>query len=669
MSDGELNVYPYGIEIVDNPPYTFTTNITGGTIRTEGAFINHRADFNPVGGTLEFYGSEDAGLSMSAGSLWDLTVDKSTDAMVAMTGSTFISNKTRVSGGTFQLLPDAVLFANSHAYVYENGTLWIREGAAMKIDHAHELDIVGGTLKVHGLPTNLASIIRIGDYGSTNVAIREGGTISARNAYFANLTYGVFVFENGWVDPDNAFTNCTFENGYYSLLKIENNQDLVITNAHFPSTSAPYNVKKIVDQGTVTFVNASGSFSGSAFEDDPFNRIFWGDETVEQIIALPAGWSGISSYIIPDDATLVNIFAPVQDELVILQNFDGMYWPSASVNTLGNWDDHAGYQIKMETAQQITFSGAVQGNLTANLSEGWNYLPVLNACDNSSEVLFSEIAANLQIVKEIAGPNVYWPQFGINTLHQIEPGKAYFVLVDEDVEVEFPECASKSSTLTDASTLSGQENHKNLTESLDLTEFGISTTPITHTIAILPSALKGFEQGTIIGAYDQAGNCFGASVYNSDFISLTAFGNDPTTAEKDGFFEGEMILFKNLSGLTNLTGLEPTFDQNIPQSDGLFSENGLSAITGFEEATGIGYDGFGSSISIYPNPTNGVVNITGLNTDDELTITNVKGQTVIKEINHSNQLMTIDLSGHQPGVYFINIQHNKQNIFRKVALR
>jgi len=135
-----------------------------------------------------------------------------------------------------------------------------------------------------------------------------------------------------------------------------------------------------------------------------------------QEIIIPEGWSGISSYIIPDDAELENIFAPVVDGMIILQNFAGMYWPTAGVNTLGNWDGQAGYQVKMETAQQVTFSGSMQENLTANLSAGWNYLPVLNACTNQAEELLSQIAENLQIVKEVAGYGVYWPQFGVNTL-------------------------------------------------------------------------------------------------------------------------------------------------------------------------------------------------------------------------------------------------------------
>ncbi|RLD53658.1 MAG: hypothetical protein DRJ05_16085, partial [Bacteroidetes bacterium] len=140
---------------------------------------------------------------------------------------------------------------------------------------------------------------------------------------------------------------------------------------------------------------------------NPF--IFSYAEAELQTIVVPAGWSGISSYVIPDDPAVEDIFDPVVDEMVILQNFDGMYWPFAGVNTIGNWNDMDGYQIKMETAQQVTFSGEMQSDLTIGLSAGWNYLPVLNPCDNITVDLFSQIVDNLQIVKEVAGWNVYWP--------------------------------------------------------------------------------------------------------------------------------------------------------------------------------------------------------------------------------------------------------------------
>jgi hypothetical protein len=227
--------------------------------------------------------------------------------------------------------------------------------------------------------------------------------------------------------------------------------------------------------------------------------------------------------------------------------------------------------------------------------------------------------------------------------------------MSSEVNVEFPACG-KSKNLSSA---------KNLTGLQDLSGFGIARTPSTHTIAILPEALKGFEQGTIIGAYDQNGNCFGVTFYNSETISLTVFGDDPTTAEKDGFFEGEMILFETLSVRTGLT---PAFDQNLPQSDGTFTKNGLSAIAEFKAATGVSGHNFGMAVNIFPNPTTGKVNISGLRAGADISINDLHGQTVDTFTAQSEQ-MTFDLSALPPGVYLVKIESGGQSIFRKLILQ
>jgi rhodanese-related sulfurtransferase len=161
---------------------------------------------------------------------------------------------------------------------------------------------------------------------------------------------------------------------------------------------------------------------------------------LEFAITLPAGWSGISSCVVPTVSDVEVIFGPLVEELVILQNFDGVYWPDAGVNSIGDWNGHSGYMIKMETAQQLIFSGTAQSDRTLNLSAGWNYLPVLDFCERNTSDFFNQISENLRIVKEVAGPKVYWPEFGIATLDFVVPGKAYFILVDDDVTVDFPEC-------------------------------------------------------------------------------------------------------------------------------------------------------------------------------------------------------------------------------------
>ncbi len=58
---------------------------------------------------------------------------------------------------------------------------------------------------------------------------------------------------------------------------------------------------------------------------------------LHQILNIPIGWSGISGYIDPMNKSVEGIFAPWENDLIILASMTVMYWPDAGINTLGNW--------------------------------------------------------------------------------------------------------------------------------------------------------------------------------------------------------------------------------------------------------------------------------------------------------------------------------------------
>jgi hypothetical protein len=375
----------------------------------------------------------------------------------------------------------------------------------------------------------------------------------------------------------------------------------------------------------------------------------------EHNILLPEGWSGLSSYINPLSSTLEDVFVPISNELIIAQTMTGMYFPGQNINTIGNWESQSAYKVKTSAGCTLTLTGDYETNMTVLLKAGWNLLPVVTPDGAPAADLLSPVNGFV-IAKDVAGTGIYWPEFGINTMEYLLPGKAYFVLLTENAEVNYADFKSNFT------------GSKNLSASIDLTAFNIQATPSTHTIAIFSSAIETFDPGTFIGAYDQAGNCFGITKIGEGNNSITIFGDDPTTGEKDGFFEGEMVFFKTLTGFENLVGLEPTFDQNLPQSDGLFTENGLSAITSFKASTGILGNNLLSSVKVFPNPSDGLVNISGIIPGTVLTVTDLQGKVLMEKIADSENT-EFDLTDYQSGVYFIKISQNGTNIFRKIVLK
>jgi len=64
-----------------------------------------------------------------------------------------------------------------------------------------------------------------------------------------------------------------------------------------------------------------------------------------------------------------------------------------------------------------------------------------------------------------------------------------------------------------------------------------------------------------------------------------------------------------------------------------------------------------------------VVNITGIQSSAKITVTDVQGQ-IVRVVETVTAVQTsLDLTGHNAGVYFIKIEQNGQNIFRKIVLR
>ena len=155
-------------------------------------------------------------------------------------------------------------------------------------------------------------------------------------------------------------------------------------------------------------------------------------------ITLPAGWSGISSWIVPFEAGLESLFQPVSSSLIVLQNFSGVYMPGQQ-NSLISWDSQSGYQVKLSYPVDISFKGQSNQNTLVTLNEGWNYLPVISTCDVDVAGAFDGIETIVQI-KDIAGWQTYWPGQNVNSLETLHPGKAYLIFVSDQTILSFPSC-------------------------------------------------------------------------------------------------------------------------------------------------------------------------------------------------------------------------------------
>lgn len=157
-----------------------------------------------------------------------------------------------------------------------------------------------------------------------------------------------------------------------------------------------------------------------------------------QTITIPAGWSGISGFPEPFESDIEFIMSPAIQELIMMYNLEGeTFFPEEEINTIINWDRLSGYVIKTTGATQITICGADPADKTLQLTAGWNLIPVLSETDLPIADIFAPVMEHLVIIQEVAGVDLFYPEFGISTLNTLKSGKAYFVKVSADCTVTF----------------------------------------------------------------------------------------------------------------------------------------------------------------------------------------------------------------------------------------
>jgi hypothetical protein len=135
------------------------------------------------------------------------------------------------------------------------------------------------------------------------------------------------------------------------------------------------------------------------------------------------------------------MFEAAAENLIILQNQEGFYWPSQNINMLGNWNTEKGYLIKLSDETNLTIPGIVLENTMINLPSGWSLIPVLNSCGLQTDELILQLGSELIFIKEAAGVKVYWPEMGVQSLTGLMPGNSYFIFLNEPALLTFPACA------------------------------------------------------------------------------------------------------------------------------------------------------------------------------------------------------------------------------------
>jgi len=255
-------------------------SLASGQIICDGIRATVASNFQPAGGTVKLTSNPAAGdpWIYLASTNWLPNLVVETNTGIYLNNDALVNGNITIDEGRLDVNMYN-LNCTGNINVNDGGILEVDVGAWLYMRANKNLNINdGGRLEAIGDPSDSANLSN--STGYTNYIIQPGGTIAASYAVFLYPTLaGVNVKTGATVDPSYPFSNCYFGNGVASgtLLTLNNNQDLAIVNAYFPTNTwgGTSNVRKGVNTGLVNFLNASGSFAGENYDDDTYDRIFW----------------------------------------------------------------------------------------------------------------------------------------------------------------------------------------------------------------------------------------------------------------------------------------------------------------------------------------------------------------------------------------------------------
>ncbi|MBE0638475.1 MAG: choice-of-anchor D domain-containing protein, partial [Bacteroidales bacterium] len=356
-------------------------------------------------------------------------------------------------------------------------------------------------------------------------------------------------------------------------------------------------------------------------------------------VSLNAGWQGLSSYIMPANYAIEDVFDPLLPDFIIAQTMTGVYYPAGPINTIYDWLSQSAYKVKMGAPAVLSIIGNEETNKVFGLNTGWNLVPVIVNTPVNVVTMFS--GTSLTIAKDVAGVGVYWPAMSINTLGDLLPGLSYYAMLGSPGSITFP--ANSKDAWTGYYPKVNHPDHP-------WNKVGI--TPSSHLIAIEAEGMKHIQPGDVLGVFSAQGVCFGVTEIAdiSQNALITAYADDPLTGNKDGFDESELMSYRLFRPQTGeVFDVEVEYNPQLPQT-GHFTGEGLSAIKMMNLSSTGTTEGLTTGISIYPNPTDGTIWITGISGFAEIEVIGSLGTTMKTITNDGQNSLSIDLYDFQPGV-------------------
>ena len=185
--------------------------------------------------------------------------------------------------------------------------------------------------------------------------------------------------------------------------------------------------------------------------------IIEGGASVQQSIALNAGWNLISSYVAPSDSSMSAIWSPLAGQATLVRDALGLEFdPATGSGSLGFWRRGEAYQVHMTEPATLTLQGelVVPEATPISLSEGWNQVAYLGTSQAPVADALSAILSDLVIVKQNDG-TIFMPGVNLDQIGSLRPGLGYKLWLSGDAVLVYPPGSGPHTTPETSTPMSG----------------------------------------------------------------------------------------------------------------------------------------------------------------------------------------------------------------------
>jgi len=160
-----------------------------------------------------------------------------------------------------------------------------------------------------------------------------------------------------------------------------------------------------------------------------------------QGVNLSGSWNSFSTYIAPEITDIIQVFASLESNLLIVKNnYGDAYLPQWNLNGIGDMVIGQGYQMKLIEPSILTVNGSIiQPELyPIELIQGWNLIAYLRINPADAVDVLEEIVqdGNLVIAKDNQG-NIYLPELNFNGIGNFSAGNAYQIKVNSSQSLNY----------------------------------------------------------------------------------------------------------------------------------------------------------------------------------------------------------------------------------------